>query len=387
MNTHMVDWPVIRNADTQFAPAARENMRMVRQQAALIDQNRIGQAILDSISDIAIVLNDKRQIVAANQHLLNLVGAANTDGVLGLRPGEAVRCIHAQDSPGGCGTGEACRQCGAVKAILTSLLTEKTVEREALITIRGEKGSLPLEFHTKANFLSVAGQRFVLLLLNDISDKKRKLVADRIIFGEVLSTLAEITEVLGQRQDELAYSLLQRLRGRSVYATAQLCLYRDISLAEAGRLTPDITAFNLSELVNGVLESASARFPEIPMKLELNVPNTLTLDTDRLLLWHSISNLFTNALEASEAPDTVDINVSSQDQQIRISVHSNPPMPRAVQSQIFVRSFTTKKQPGRGLGTYSARVFVERYLGGKVSFHSEEDSGTTFQTEIPAQLD
>ena len=44
-------------------------------------------------------------------------------------------------------------------------------------------------------------------------------------------------------------------------------------------------------------------------------------------------------------------------------------MPREVQLQVFKRSFSTKGS-GRGIGTYSMRLLVSRYLGGSVDFES-----------------
>jgi signal transduction histidine kinase len=38
---------------------------------------------------------------------------------------------------------------------------------------------------------------------------------------------------------------------------------------------------------------------------------------------------------------------------------------------------------GRGIGTYSAKLITERYLGGSLSFTSSEDEGTTFAVTLP----
>ena len=36
------------------------------------------------------------------------------------------------------------------------------------------------------------------------------------------------------------------------------------------------------------------------------------------------------------------------------------------------------------MGTYSIKLFVENYLHGTVSFHSTEQTGTTFIVTLPA---
>ena len=51
-------------------------------------------------------------------------------------------------------------------------------------------------------------------------------------------------------------------------------------------------------------------------------------------------------------------------------------IPANIRTQIFQRSFSTKGH-GRGLGTYSMKLFGENYLNGKVYFQSNEKQGTT----------
>ena len=58
-------------------------------------------------------------------------------------------------------------------------------------------------------------------------------------------------------------------------------------------------------------------------------------------------------------------------------------MPTEVQLQVFQRSFSMKGQAGRGIGTYSIKLFAEQYLGGKIKFISREPEGTCFVLTIP----
>ncbi len=62
-------------------------------------------------------------------------------------------------------------------------------------------------------------------------------------------------------------------------------------------------------------------------------------------------------------------------------VYNKTVMTESVKLQVFQRSFSTKGK-GRGIGTYSVKLFVERYLKGKVAFVSEEGKGTTFSVTV-----
>ena len=59
-------------------------------------------------------------------------------------------------------------------------------------------------------------------------------------------------------------------------------------------------------------------------------------------------------------------------------------MPRPVQLQVFQRSFSTKGA-GRGLGTYSIKLFSERFMRGRVFFTSTPEAGTTFTAAYPVE--
>jgi len=58
-------------------------------------------------------------------------------------------------------------------------------------------------------------------------------------------------------------------------------------------------------------------------------------------------------------------------------------IPESVKLQIFQRSFSTKANAGRGIGTYSVKLFVEKYLGGKVNFVSNPENQTSFVISLP----
>jgi signal transduction histidine kinase len=107
--------------------------------------------------------------------------------------------------------------------------------------------------------------------------------------------------------------------------------------------------------------------------------------SDERLLGRVIGNMVKNALEASRSGDTVTLDCRMVGENIAFSVHNPACMPRNVQMQVFQRSFSTKGE-GHGLGAYSMRLLSERYLGGKVSFTTSEEGGTTFTARYPIAL-
>jgi sensor histidine kinase regulating citrate/malate metabolism len=92
-----------------------------------------------------------------------------------------------------------------------------------------------------------------------------------------------------------------------------------------------------------------------------------------------------NAREASGRGDTITVSIESGGGYVQVMVHNPAVMPPEVCSQVFQRSFSTKGA-GRGLGTYSMKLLANRFLGGDVTFRSEEGFGTGFTLKVPASL-
>jgi len=103
----------------------------------------------------------------------------------------------------------------------------------------------------------------------------------------------------------------------------------------------------------------------------------ISFESDPILLRRVLNNMVKNALEASTSGQTITIAVTKIDQKLKFSVHNTKFIPRNIEMQVFMRSFSTKGTQ-RGLGTYSMKILGEQHLGGIVDFTTSETDGTTF---------
>jgi hypothetical protein len=101
---------------THFAPAERASQEQVLWEADRVTNSPIVDGVLRLSSGLIAVLNAERQILATNTSLLRALGCRDAAEVLGLRMGEALQCVHAGETEGGCGTTEFCPTCGAAIA-------------------------------------------------------------------------------------------------------------------------------------------------------------------------------------------------------------------------------------------------------------------------------
>ena len=108
----------------------------------------------------------------------------------------------------------------------------------------------------------------------------------------------------------------------------------------------------------------------------------ICFESDPVLLRRILNNMVKNALEASTDDQTVTLSVIQTGKQIKFSVNNPKFMPRDIEMQVFMRSFSTKGTQ-RGLGTYSMKILGEQHLGGTVDFTTSEAEGTTFFITLP----
>ncbi len=368
---------------TLFAPAERASDETIAAQAAAFASLVDLVTILDTVPDFVMVLNEQRQAVMANRALRRAV--ESDDALTGLRPGEIVECIHAMSLPGGCGTGEACAQCGAARAILNSLRGEEAVY-ECRITTRSGRA---LDFQAWASPLEANGGQYVALTLRDISHEKRRSALERTFFHDILnvagtlSGFAEMMESGTPVELEAAKDTVRRLSARLV---DEIQAQQDLILAENDELAVRLAAVNTLE----ALRSAQALYTGHKVAVGRDIaidPQAvdLTFVSDARLLNRVIGNMLKNALEASERGGTVTLGCREKSDGVVFSVHNDGFMPRAVQLQVFQRSFSTRGE-GRGLGTYGMRLLSERYLQGKVWFTTSKKQGTTFFARYPLVL-
>jgi hypothetical protein len=348
-------------------------------------ENEMAVALLDAIPDSALVLNANRRIVAANTFFLSNL-AVDEVSVLGRRPGEAIGCIHSTVSAGGCGSASACTFCGGANAVATCLDTRKRCEGECqILTLNPNRPALDLL--VSAVFVPVDDIGLVLMVLRDVSSRRRRHVLERVFLHDVLNSVGGIyglANILRDSADPHGESAF----ADDIYHLAGLVLdeirsHHKLMLAEAGELKPDIATVEVKELVRDVIALYSRHDVGRGREIAVDYGNGATLMTDPVLLRRVLGNLLKNALEATPEGGKVSLIVTDDRKTVAFAIHNDGEMSAEAKSRVFHLSYSTKASTGRGLGTYSARLFCEA-LRGSVDFRSCRDCGTTFTVRVPS---
>lgn len=370
---------------TQFAPAERMSPKEIQTQSAFLSNLPYLRQLADGLFNIFVALNKHRQIVFGNQALADLLAKKHPEELYGLRPGEALNCIHSDETEGGCGTTEFCRTCGAAIAIVAAIGGKKNMQECRITTHDGES----LDMRAWACPLT-DGNEFVSFALEDISHEKRRRALERIFFHDVLNTAGGVqglTELLKEENDpQAAGELIDMIWTGMSTLMEEISAQKALSAAETGDLTVEPETVRSNDLLKQVMGLYEKHIAAKNRRIALHSDTQpIEFTTDPTIARRVLGNMTKNALEASSTGQTVTLGARRREDRVELWVHNHGIMPRDSQLQIFQRSFSTKGT-GRGLGTYSIRLLTERYLKGRTAFTSTEAEGTTFFISLPMRL-
>ncbi|MGN6224032.1 ATP-binding protein [Pseudoxanthomonas sp.] len=168
----------------------------------------------------------------------------------------------------------------------------------------------------------------------------------------------------------------------------------DYSKLEANKLELEITAFNLRELLDGVLQlmQRPAENKGLRLNLQLDPQVRLPVRGDPVRLRQVLSNLIGNAIKFTERGGITlvvrRLGETSAQHLLRFEVRDTGiGIPADAQARLF-RSFTqadastTRLYGGTGLGLAICKRIVE-LMGGRIDVVSEPGRGSTFWFEAP----
>lgn len=353
----------------------------------LLDQELLF-TILDAIPHFAMVLNSERQILAANTRTLSTFSREDLGSLIGKRTGEAIGCLFDREGTDGCGSGPHCGTCGALRSILESQQLMQPVTRECSILLRDDIGTA-MDLEVVSTPTVIEGIPVVICIFKDISAEKRRDVLERVFFHDVINTAGGIKGISsllveGKNLDEVKeQEYKQWLLDLSDRLIDEILLQRKLVAAESGAFKPEMMLVSVPKLLEDVWCLYTGHEVAEGRTLCLGEVAGCHIVSDGAILRRILGNLVKNALEATPPGGTVTLSAREADGEVRFSVHNPGVIPQEVAMQLFRRSFSTKSGTGRGIGTYSIKLFGERYLGGKVSFASNAGTGTSFRFTLP----
>ncbi len=339
------------------------------------------RGVLNQLPDGALIVSRNREVLFVNQALIQMLGCPSADEMIGKYPGDVLRCIHNREDAC-CGHNESCRHCNFNKALIRGL---SGLTRQSEFKIDTADG-ISKDLLVKSTPVQFEGQSGVLSMVSDISDYKSREIADRVFFHDLLNTAAGLRNIADMMRDSSGEEAEEFRKMSSDLATrlcediqAQQMLYA----AEANNLYVGSDVVDSQEMLEEIRQAFSKSDNTHYGRVSISPDSVMVkFVSDSTILTRVLSILTKNAVEASGATDRVRLSCVPSSCGAKFTVHNAAYIPLEDQKQIFRRFFSTKGR-GRGMGTYSARLYTENYLGGEINFHSNPFFGTEFSVWVP----
>lgn len=373
--------------ETHFASPERADRDVLEKEIGIVSQSPVIDGLMNILNGLLAVLNPHRQVLAVNDRFLRLLGMNDAGAVIGLRPGEAINCIHSHELPGGCGTSEFCSSCGAAISIVACLDSGQPSERKCAVTVEKDNKRSELFFKVSSYPLVMNEKRYVLLFLNDISKEQQWGTMERLFYHDlnnIIHAILSRSELMLLDPNADKEELANDINALSLRLSSEIAIQRQLFQDGAATYQPVYHTVSLKHLLKEIRSvfsnhSAAGRKNFI---ITGEVPD-IDIKTDFSLVSRILINMITNALEATPEGGRVELSLTRDGHRILFRVWNEGYIPDSIRKRVFQRNFSTKDGPGRGLGAYSMKYFGEGVLGGKIDFTTSETDGTVFRFEMP----
>ncbi len=163
----------------------------------------------------------------------------------------------------------------------------------------------------------------------------------------------------------------------------------NVSRIDLGTISMDPVPTDVREIADSLLTELTPQWHLKKMNIVKSYDPALPLiNVDPKLIRIVFQNLLTNAIKYTPEKGTITFSINKDTRNIKIVVaDSGYGIPKDSQSRIFGKLYRAdnirdKETDGNGLGLYIVKSIIEN-SGGKISFKSVENKGTTFTITLP----
>jgi hypothetical protein len=327
------------------------------------------QEVLDSSPLISAIVNQNCQIVISNFQRHKIAQSNSIEELIGRRPGEALSCLNSKKN-GACGIAENCQFCGILQTVKQSQLQNRIITGECRLTSVEDNLTNFHDFKVTCAPVYFSGVMYTFLNLADISYEKRNLALENVFFHDIMNRLGAFSGIIEvikkENRQESLHEYIELLETIGEMVIEEIKFQRELRSAENHELILDLKDHFSFEIIESVRKQILYNPVMNSRKLDTaGCSNNFKIKTDSTLLRRILLNMAKNAAEATPQNGTITMYCTQQPGKALFCVQNPGVIPPEIKLQIFQRSFSTKGL-GRGLGTYSMKLFGEKYLNGKV---------------------
>ncbi len=404
-------------AETDMILLAIEDITDRRRLEDTLREREEELSVILAHAPVALIIVDRQRAVQRANHMaVKTAKRRLEEEMIGLRWGEALRCLHALDAPEGCGFGPACDECIVRKTVLKVLETGEAHHHiDGSLQFQDDGGGTETHFLLSAAPIHLAGQTLVLVSLLDVTE--RKALEEQLLRSQRL-------EAIGALAGGIAHDFNNILAAVTGFTEMALFDAPDDSVQKANIQEVLRAALRGKDLVRQILtfsrppedrvlrpvrvadilrEALHLIRPAVPSTIEIR--EAIDSESDLILgdpsqVHQVFLNLLVNAEQAMrDKGGVLEVCLAREDLDARAVAplpdlapgpylkttvkDTGPGMDRKILARIFDPFFTTKgPAEGTGMGLSVAHGIVRNH-GGSITVASQPGKGSTFEVYLP----
>ena len=232
-----------------------------------------------------------------------------------------------------------------------------------------------------------------LMFLSDVTELRRlatvrqEFVANLVHELKTPITSLRLTaeSLLGDPSPKDRHRFAERLVKESDLLSKIIDNLRQLGDIEAGTMAVETTPFDLGELVQ---ESVTRLGIDRPVNAD--IPQSLTVTTDRPKLVQALDNLLDNAAKFSPPGSAIDVSAEVAGDEVRLSVRDRGPgISPEHWSRVFERFYKVDRARPREAGGFGLGLAITKHLvqvlGGRIWTETARDGGQVFTIALPIE--
>ena len=130
------------------------------------------QSFIDAVPSLLFIVDRDVRVLHVNRAASKVAGSEK-EIILMRRGGDILHCINAQETPEGCGHGQLCSDCVIRNSVNTAFSGEPIYGETAAMELNRDGNTNDVYFNVAATPFTYKNNRFVLLVLDDITKQKK----------------------------------------------------------------------------------------------------------------------------------------------------------------------------------------------------------------------
>lgn len=368
-----LDHPTYQNVTdsiNRMVETLNDRERMIAEyQSELMNQNRLLESVINSLSDGILIINDKFEILRATPKILKWFGVPKGRDIIGKNVFEYVQPANEEEK------------------------IENLENADIFIK------------HTPANNFIVNSQRLMhldkkryVLIIKDVTNE-REIETLKTDFVATLTHDLKVPIIAGGNMVDLFLSgkfgdisEKQEFALKNMQTSNQELLDLVQILLDTYKISnKGIELYKEKIALNSFTESVVRDMEPISQASGINIKyypsdKDIILNGDKIQLQRVIKNLLSNAINHSHCQKDIEVKISSEDNNALISVIDyGQGIPKNEIKMIFNKYYSAAKKlrkVGTGLGLYLAQEIVQAH-GGEIIVTSKENVKTEFCVKLP----